>query len=290
MARRWAGRTPGRRARRTAHRRRGPRLRPARAGRRIRRDAHERDRTRRGGAVHGGAVRRARAPAPPLAPDRHGTGAARAARGARDSARPSRRARARRRRVHDILAPRRARLARRARRHTGAPVPRDSRPRDRRAERLRDHRLLTQPGLPPTDRGASRRAARRLGRRARGRRTALAVAPRSQPRVREHAARKRRGARVVRVVRVPRASGGARSNGPLVVNRRARLGALITVFTAIVASAGVAVPARAQTSTSATTLTLVGQDPSTPLGGTATLLLQTSGPVDGLSLVLTVHD
>jgi Family of unknown function (DUF6049) len=74
------------------------------------------------------------------------------------------------------------------------------------------------------------------------------------------------------------------------VNRRARVGTLIAIFAAIAASVGVAAPVRAQTATFATTLALVGQDPSTPLGGTATLLLQTSGPVDGLSLVLTVHD
>jgi hypothetical protein len=74
------------------------------------------------------------------------------------------------------------------------------------------------------------------------------------------------------------------------VRRRCRVGALVALVAALAASGGVITPAHAQTNTSGATLTLVGQDPSTPLGGTATLLLQTSGPVDGLSLVLTVHD
>jgi hypothetical protein len=37
-------------------------------------------------------------------------------------------------------------------------------------------------------------------------------------------------------------------------------------------------------------LALVSQSASTPVGGTLTLLVQTSGPVDGLRLTLTVHD
>jgi hypothetical protein len=69
---------------------------------------------------------------------------------------------------------------------------------------------------------------------------------------------------------------------------------LITVFAiaATLAAVSVVTPtgASAQSSAPAPTLTLLAQDPWTPLGGAFTMQLQTSGNVDGLSLVLTSHE
>ncbi len=73
---------------------------------------------------------------------------------------------------------------------------------------------------------------------------------------------------------------------------RLRVGiVLITIaLAAAVAPALVPVTAGAQTTSPPPTLTLAGQDASTPLGGTFTMQLQTGGNVDGLSLRLTSHE
>ncbi|MEX1007035.1 MAG: DUF6049 family protein [Acidimicrobiia bacterium] len=71
---------------------------------------------------------------------------------------------------------------------------------------------------------------------------------------------------------------------------KAKLGIAALTAALVVGSAAFVRPVHAQTSGTPPSLTLTGQDPWTPAGGTFTMHLQTNAVPEGLRLTLTVHD
>ena len=108
------------------------------------------------------------------------------------------------------------------------------------------------------------------GQRARPRRAPLAAPPRRRPRARQHAVDERRGARALRVLRVPStARRVVRARPPAVIPRARSIGgALLTLAVALVATATTFSPAAAGGDAAPpAALELAAQDAWTPIGG-----------------------